>query len=174
MLDKCLQTKIMSKYSELTGRIIFQLLLQLALEGYMKAMILNEQVQLVHNSKPLQLIEMPVPTPEKNEVLLKVNTCGVCHTELDEIEGRTPPSRFPIIPGHQIVGTVEAIGEEISGIRIGQRMGVGWIYSSCGKCNFCIAGKENLCSDFLATGRDRNGGYAEYVCNPLIFYIFNP
>jgi len=109
---------------------------------------------------------MPYPTLEKCDVLLKVKICGVCHTELDEIEGRTPPSRFPIIPGHQVIGSVEAIGEEVTGISSGERMGVGWIYSSCGKCKYCKAGKENLCSEFRATGRDRNGGYAEYMVIP--------
>ena len=136
------------------------------LERYMKAMVLNKPVQMDLCSKPLKFTDMPYPTLEKCDVLLKVKICGVWHTELGEIEGRTPPSRFPIIPGHQVVGSVEAIGEEVSGISTGERMGVGWIHSSCGKCKYCKAGKENLCSEFRATGRDRNGGYAEYMVIP--------
>jgi alcohol dehydrogenase, propanol-preferring len=132
----------------------------------MKAMILNKPASIDQNSKPLQLSIIQEPTIGKGDVLLKVKTCGVCHTELDEIEGRTPPLKIPIVPGHQVVGVVEDIGEEVIDIVPGQRMGVGWIHSSCGKCEFCMAGKENLCPDFLATGRDADGGYAEYMVIP--------
>jgi propanol-preferring alcohol dehydrogenase len=89
--------------------------------------------------------------------------CGVCHTELDEIEGRTSPSRFPIIVGHQIVGRVEKAGRRARRFKKGERVGVAWINSACGKCVFCLEGKENLCDDFKATGRDADGGYAEYA-----------
>jgi propanol-preferring alcohol dehydrogenase len=82
---------------------------------------------------------------------------------LDEIEGRTPPPRLPIVPGHQIVGLVEAVGSRARKFEIGDRVGIGRIYSSCGKCRFCLSGYENLCADFMATGRDANGGYAEYT-----------
>ena len=83
--------------------------------------------------------------------------CGVCHTELDEIEGRTKPSQLPRILGHQVVGVIE------EGKNKGQRVGVAWIYSACGKCKYCLSGNENLCAEFQATGRDANGGYAEYM-----------
>jgi propanol-preferring alcohol dehydrogenase len=92
-----------------------------------------------------------------------VNVCGVCHTELDEIEGRTPPPRLPVVLGHQVVGTVEETGREVSAFRCGDRVGIGWIYSCCGKCKFCMEGRENLCDGFVATGRDANGGYAAYM-----------
>lgn len=129
----------------------------------MKAMVLNKTIDLAKNSTPLQLVEIPIPTPKSNEVLLKISTCGVCHTELDEIEGRTPPSYYPITLGHQIVGTIEKTVKGSNNFKVGDRVGVAWIFSACGKCEFCLAGNENLCDDFQATGRDKNGGYAEYV-----------
>jgi len=101
--------------------------------------------------------------PAENELLVKVLTCGVCHTELDEIEGRTPPPRLPIILGHQVVGRVEQIGRNVSKFKPGARVGVAWIFSACGKCKFCRSGRENLCPDFKATGRDAHGGYAEHM-----------
>jgi propanol-preferring alcohol dehydrogenase len=106
-----------------------------------------------------------VPVLAPGEVLLRVSRCGVCHTELDEIEGRTPPPRLPVIPGHQVVGTVEGIQrlEALDSIDIGQRVGVAWIASACGRCPFCLAGQENLCAEFKATGRDVDGGYAGYI-----------
>lgn len=106
---------------------------------------------------PLKLVQHPEPTLAPGEVLLKVTRCGVCHTELDEIEGRTPPPRLPVILGHQVVGIVE------EGESKGQRVGVAWIASACGACDFCKSGRENLCPNFKATGRDVDGGYAEYV-----------
>ncbi len=109
------------------------------------------------------MIDLPVPVPKGREILLKVSVCGVCHTELDEIEGRTPPSRLPLVLGHQVVGRVEEGGTEARRFKAGERVGIAWIYSACGKCAFCCTGRENLCDDFKATGRDADGGYAEYV-----------
>jgi len=129
----------------------------------MKAMVLKRLCNLEENQTPLELMELPVPVPGDGEILLKVSTCGVCHTELDEIEGRTPPSQLPIIPGHQVVGRVEAVGSQVSAIKTGDRVGVAWIFSACGACKFCLAGNENLCQSFEATGRDANGGYAQYM-----------
>lgn len=129
----------------------------------MKAMVLNKLCNLKENQKPLELMELPIPIPAEHEILLKVSSCGVCHTELDEIEGRTPPPRLPIILGHQVIGRVEAIGKQINDINIGDRMGVAWIFSACGRCKFCLAGMQNLCPEFRATGRDANGGYAQYM-----------
>ena len=129
----------------------------------MKAMVLNRLCKLEETPNPLELVEVPEPSPRENEILVKVSTCGVCHTELDEIEGRTSPSRFPIIMGHQIVGRVEKSGRNVSKFKIGDRVGVGWIHSACGKCRFCLGGYENLCEKFVATGRDVNGGYAQYI-----------
>jgi len=129
----------------------------------MKAMLLRRITSLATNPNPLAPADMPVPTPSTKEILVKVSACGICHTELDEIEGRTPPPNLPIVLGHQIVGTVASKGNAARNFKIGDRIGIGWIYSSCGKCKFCLAGKENLCQEFKATGRDANGGYAEYM-----------
>ncbi len=129
----------------------------------MKAMVLKHITSLAENKAPLDLVDMPIPVPKKYEILLKVSVCGVCHTELDEIEGRTPPSQFPIIPGHQVVGRVVKQGPGASRWKTGDRVGIAWIHSACGVCDFCKSGRENLCDDFEATGRDAHGGYAEYA-----------
>ena len=132
----------------------------------MKAMMLHAVTLLEKNEHPLQFAEMPVPVPKENEILIKVKACGVCHTELDEIEGRTAPTFFPVIPGHQIVGIITDKGKSVSKYKINDRVGVGWFYSACGKCEYCMKGLENLCSSFKATGRDVHGGYAEYIAVP--------
>jgi propanol-preferring alcohol dehydrogenase len=129
----------------------------------MKAMVLKETTNLKDNYSPLELVELPEPVPKEKEVKIKVSVCGVCHTELDEIEGRTPPTKFPIILGHQVIGTVTENGKGSNRFKVGDRVGVAWLFSACGKCKFCKEGKENLCRDFRATGRDANGGYAEYM-----------
>jgi len=135
----------------------------------MKAMILSEIRDLTADKTPLELMNVPTPSPDEGEILIKITTCGVCHTELDEIEGRTPPPEFPIILGHQVVGRVEEKGELADRFEIGDRVGVAWIYSSCRRCEFCLRGEENLCPDFRATGRDANGGYAEFMTVPEPF-----
>lgn len=132
----------------------------------MKAMMLHAVTSLEKNEHPLQFAEVPVPIPKDNEILIKVKACGVCHTELDEIEGRTAPSFFPVIPGHQVVGIVSGKGKAVTKFTMNDRAGVGWFYSACGKCEYCMKGLENLCSSFKATGRDVNGGYAEYISVP--------
>jgi propanol-preferring alcohol dehydrogenase len=129
----------------------------------MRAMVLKRIANLGENRFPLELMDLPVPTPKEKEVLIKISVCGVCHTELDEIEGRTPPTKLPIIPGHQIVGHVERRGAGADKFKTGDRVGVAWIHSACGKCHYCLIGMENLCSEFKATGRDADGGYAEYM-----------
>jgi len=129
----------------------------------MKAQELREVTDLQSNSEPLVLTERAIPVPGPGEVLLRVLACGICHTELDEIEGRTPPPRFPVIPGHQVVGRVECCGDGVTDFCAGDRAGVAWIYSACGQCAFCRRGLENLCPEFRATGRDADGGYAEYM-----------
>jgi propanol-preferring alcohol dehydrogenase len=129
----------------------------------MKAMVLNNIVNIKENKRPLNLVSIQIPSPKDNEILVKISTCGVCHTEIDEIEGRTLPPSFPIIPGHQVVGYVEEKGENATKYNIGNRVGIAWIFSACGKCQYCLPGNENLCPDFKATGRDANGGYAEYM-----------
>ena len=132
----------------------------------MRAMILNKICDLTKDREPLELVDLPIPKPKENEILIKVSRCGVCHTELDEIEGRTPPSKFHIILGHEVVGYVEEKGSNVNKFEIGNRVGVAWIFSACRECEYCRSGRENLCPDFKATGRDANGGYAEYMVVP--------
>lgn len=129
----------------------------------MKAMVLRKLSSLDETPSPLARAEMPVPAPGMGEVLIRVAACGVCHTELDIIEGRTPPSKLPLVPGHQVVGRVEHSGEGATRFAPGARVGVAWINHACGRCRFCRSGQENLCSEFRATGRDADGGYAEYM-----------
>ena len=129
----------------------------------MKAMLLKEIKNLSIDRNPLTLEEIEVPTPKEKEVLIEVYACGVCRTDLDIIEGRTLPSKFPIILGHQIVGRVVEKGKNANKFSIGERVGIAWINSSCGKCKYCLSGQENLCDEFKATGRDVDGGYAEYT-----------
>ena len=135
----------------------------------MKAMVLNRLCSLKDERLPLVLQTMPDPKPASDEILIKVSACGVCHTELDEIEGRTPPPRLPVILGHQVVGRVAEIGKDARRFQIGERVGVAWIHSACGQCDFCQAGLENLCSEFRATGRDAHGGYAQKMTVPEDF-----
>lgn len=135
----------------------------------MKAMLLKTPGVVSAGSAPLALQNVPEPHAGDREVVIRVTACGVCHTELDEIEGRATPSRLPMILGHQAVGSVVEKGREVSGVQIGQRVGVAWIFSACGQCRHCLAGNENLCADFLATGRDADGGYAEYMTVPAAF-----
>ncbi|MGI9235179.1 MAG: alcohol dehydrogenase catalytic domain-containing protein, partial [Woeseiaceae bacterium] len=123
----------------------------------MRAMVLTSNARFDQTDGPLELVTLPRPTPGPGEVLIRVSVCGVCHTEIDEIDGRTPPARFPVVPGHEIVGRIEVVGSRCTRFEVGQRVGVGWIYSSSGRPD------ENLSEAFVATGRDANGGYAEYV-----------
>lgn len=135
----------------------------------MRAMILEKLGLLKDNPTPLRLAEVPQPVAGPDEILIRVHTCGVCHTELDEIEGRTPPARLPMVLGHQVVGRVAALGEKAGTFEVGDRVGVAWIHSACGQCVFCRNGRENLCDDFRATGRDAPGGYAEFMTAPEAF-----
>lgn len=135
----------------------------------MKAMVLKRLSKLPQCTNPLELADIPRPIPGETEILLKISVCGVCHTELDEIEGRMPPPHLPVVPGHQAAGRVESMGRQVTGFAVGDRVGVAWIYRACGKCRFCRAGDENLCAEFEATGRDVDGGYAEYMTVPAAF-----
>jgi len=135
----------------------------------MKAMVLSRIVNLETCATPLEWAELPKPQPKAGEILIKVAVCGVCHTELDEIEGRAAPARLPVVLGHQVVGRVEAAGQGAEGFAVGGRVGVAWIHSACGHCGHCLEGNENLCAEFKATGRDANGGYAEYMTVPAAF-----
>ena len=127
----------------------------------MKAMVLEGHGDI--GSAPLQLEDRPVPSPGPGEILLRVRCCGVCHTDLHIVEGELPEIKLPRIPGHQIVGMVEECGPEADRFERGRRVGVPWLYSTCGACRYCATGKENLCPAALFTGLDVHGGYAEYV-----------
>ena len=127
----------------------------------MKAMVLNKIAPVNKNS--LTLMDVPVPIPGKGEILVKVMACGICHTELDEIEGRLMPPKLPIILGHEIVGQVEKMGPATGRYQKGDRVGIAWIHWACGKCYFCKKGNENLCSQAKWTGYTASGGYAQYT-----------
>jgi alcohol dehydrogenase, propanol-preferring len=133
----------------------------------MNAMLLEKIGPLVEGINPLKLSDLPVPIPQAGEILVQVSVCGVCHTELDEIEGRTPPPHLPVVLGHQVVGRVA--GGSSARFSAGDRVGVAWIYSACGQCAHCRNGAENLCLNFRATGRDANGGYAQFMVVPENF-----
>lgn len=126
----------------------------------MRAMVLQATASLNEVPEPLSLVELPRPRPQEREILIEVAVCGVCHTELDEIEGRTPPPVYPVVPGHEVVGTVAELGPGCTRHRAGSRVGVGWIHSSDG------SPQENVSDEFCATGRDVNGGYAEFMTVP--------
>ena len=130
----------------------------------MRALVLKEPCSIEPGGrKPLEPTALSIPVPAPDQVLIKVSVCGVCHTEIDEIEGRLVPPKYPIVPGHEIVGRIHTIGSQVTKYRPGDRVGVAWIHSSCGKCSFCARGDENLCDDFRATGLHAHGGYAEYT-----------
>jgi propanol-preferring alcohol dehydrogenase len=114
-------------------------------------------------SNPLRLTDVPRPEPGRDQALIRVSVCGVCRTDLHVIEGELPPRKSPVIPGHQVVGTVEAIGPDVARVQIGERVGVAWLQSTDGVCEYCRAGQENLCEHADFTGYTVDGGYAEYI-----------
>ncbi len=126
-------------------------------------MVLKRTCSLKDNPTPLELVEWPDPVPQGREVLVKVSACGVCHTELDEIEGRMPPPHLPVVLGHQAVGRIISAGPDVKNHEIDERVGIAWIYSACRQCSYCRRDQENLCEQFQATGRDAHGGYAQYM-----------
>jgi len=119
--------------------------------------------------QPLTPVDRPIPDPRAGEVRIRVRACGVCHTDLHIVEGDIPHPRLPIVPGHQIVGVVEARGSGASLFRDGDRIGVPWLYSTCGECEYCHSDRENLCLSARFTGYHVDGGYAEYVVVPEAF-----
>lgn len=135
----------------------------------MNAMLLSRMARFADNPDPLELTGVTDPVPGEWDILVNVSACGVCHTELDEIEDRIAHLNLPLILGHQVVGTVIASGKKARQFSEGERVGVGWIYRACGSCPFCREGRENLCINFTATGRDVHGGYAEYIKVPEAF-----
>jgi propanol-preferring alcohol dehydrogenase len=133
----------------------------------MKAMILKRPKPIEQN--PLELVDIPTPQPGSDEILIKINVCGVCHTDLHTVEGELPEVNLPIIPGHQVVGRVEKAGERTSRFKQGDRVGVAWLYSTDTTCPYCVRGNENLCPAARFTGYHVNGGYAEYMVIPEKF-----
>lgn len=120
-------------------------------------------------SSPLKLVDLPLPQPGAGEVRLKVHCCGVCRSDLHVVEGDLAPQKTPVVPGHEIVGTVDALGEDCRRLRIGQRIGVAWLRWTCGHCRFCASGRENLCESARFTGYQADNGYAEYSLVPEAF-----
>lgn len=127
----------------------------------MKACLLNAPAKVETN--PLQFTEVSTPHPEKGEVLIRVHACGVCRTDLHVVEGELPPRRSPLIPGHQVVGTIEKQGEGARRFAMGTRVGVAWLHKTDGVCEYCQRGEENLCDHPTFTGYSANGGYAEFI-----------
>jgi len=133
----------------------------------MKAMVLRKVAPI--ESLPLRLEEREKPSPDEKELLIQVEACGLCHTDLHTVEGDLPEVRLPIVPGHQVVGRVVEVGRGASRFKLGERVGVAWLYSTCGQCLFCLSGQENLCLQARFTGYHIDGGYAEYMVAPENF-----
>jgi propanol-preferring alcohol dehydrogenase len=133
----------------------------------MKAMLLRETKPA--EERPLELVDLPLPQPGPGEVRLRVRACGVCRTDLHTVEGDLNLPRLPLVPGHQIVGVVEARGDGATRYHPGQRVGVPWLYKTCGQCEFCRQGLENLCADAQFTGLHADGGYAKAMVVPEDF-----
>jgi propanol-preferring alcohol dehydrogenase len=126
----------------------------------MRAMLLKKIAPI--DEKPLAAEDLPIPQPGPGQILVRISACGICHTELDEIEGRLE-ARMPVIPGHEVVGKVESLGSGATKFKVADRVGIAWINSCCGECDFCRQGNENLCPEFRGTGCHADGGYAEYT-----------
>jgi propanol-preferring alcohol dehydrogenase len=133
----------------------------------MNAMVLEDIAPI--ESSPLKLTERPDPEPGPGEVRLKVRCCAICRTDLHVIEGELPRRKMPIVPGHQIVGVVDRLGEGCTRLEVGRRVGVAWLRHTCGTCRFCVAGRENLCESQRFTGYHADGGYADYAVAPEAF-----
>src|SRR5437763_11294268 len=133
----------------------------------MKAMVLAQPPPV--DTSPLTLVDLPMPEPGQGEVLVRVEVCGVCRTDLHVVEGELPPRRPGIVPGHEAVGHVERLGPDASRFQVGDRVGVAWLHASCGVCPYCRRGDENLCDAPTFTGYDVNGGYAEFTVAPEAF-----
>ena len=133
----------------------------------MKAMVLDRTSNV--SGRPLQLCDRPIPIPKPNQVLVKIHVCGVCRTDLHVVEGELPDIPLPLIPGHQAVGTVTQVGSEVSEVKEGDRVGIAWLQGTCGQCEFCTSGRENLCLHATFTGYQVDGGYTEYAVVPARF-----
>lgn len=129
----------------------------------MRAMLLHEKFDLSETRAPLMIYDLPIPQINDKQVLIKINTCGVCYSEINLIEGHTNPPDYPIIPGHQVVGIIEEKGSEVKHFNIGDRVGIGWISYTCGKCEACLSGMEDQCINLKVVGLNVHGGYADYI-----------
>jgi propanol-preferring alcohol dehydrogenase len=127
----------------------------------MKAMVLASNAAI--ETAPLKAADLPDPVPAAGQVRVKVRCCAICRTDLHVIEGELPPQKLPLVPGHQIVGTVDRRGENCRRLAVGQRVGIAWLRKTCGRCRFCTSGRENLCGEQEFTGYHADGGYAEYA-----------
>jgi propanol-preferring alcohol dehydrogenase len=123
----------------------------------MRAMLLDAPHQ------PLRLVEIPIPQPQPEQVLIRVHACAVCRTDLHIVDGELTHPKLPLVPGHQIVGTIEAMGKNVDKFYVGQRVGVPWLGHTCDRCRYCLSGRENLCDFAQFTGYNLDGGYAEYT-----------
>ena len=133
----------------------------------MRACVLEEQAPI--DREPLRFLDVPDPEPGPGEIRLRVRVCGICRTDLHVIEGDLEPRRLPLIPGHQVVGIVDRLGEGAGRFDHGDRVGVAWLRGTCGECGFCVSGRENLCPSSVYTGYHRDGGYAELAVVPERF-----
>jgi propanol-preferring alcohol dehydrogenase len=133
----------------------------------MKAMVLERPADV--GTSPLQLRERPIPEPGPGEILVRLTVCGICRTDLHVIEGELPDPLLPLIPGHQAVGIVSQVGAGVSERMVGERVGIAWLQQTCGLCEFCTSGRENLCERARFTGYQVDGGYAEYALVPEAF-----
>jgi propanol-preferring alcohol dehydrogenase len=139
----------------------------------MKACLLKAPAPV--ESNPLAFADVPIPKPADGEVLIRVSHCGVCRTDLHVVEGELPPRKSPVIPGHQVVGTIDAQGPRSHKFPMGARVGVAWLHRTDGTCGYCRSGAENLCDNPIFTGYTVDGGYAEYVVDsPLIIGLVVP
>ncbi len=127
----------------------------------MKAMLLRHPWPV--RQSPLELVDLPAPEPGPGQVRLRVLACGICHTDLHVLEGELPPHKSPVVPGHQVIGVIDKLGEGVEALQQGQRVGIPWLHSTCGHCRFCLSGRENLCEAALFTGYDVDGGFSEYT-----------
>ena len=130
-------------------------------------MVLSAQAAV--ETSPLSASERPIPDPGPGEARVRVRACGACRTDVHVVEGDLPARRLPLVPGHQVVGTVDSLGPGATRFRVGDRVGIAWLRSTCGRCRFCLGGRENLCADSTYTGWTHDGGYAEYACVPEVF-----
>jgi propanol-preferring alcohol dehydrogenase len=133
----------------------------------MKAMLLEAEAAV--ESRPLVLADLPRPVPAPGEVRVRVRVCGVCRTDIHVVEGDLPRARMPIVPGHEIVGTIDALGSGVRDLALGQRVGIAWLRSTCGTCEFCREGRTNLCPNARFTGYHEQGGYAEHALVPASY-----